>query len=231
MRLLSSCCSHQGRDGDLSPIPHPPYPWLRNHNVRPAFIGDTGPKLKECSRPFSYALMDKIAPGLRLVWPSAMSPMEKLGETLLRCVEEQRSEKRPSRLSKRKGIIWEGDGDVVENVDIGRFVGLRIRTSNFTVIYARNSSTGIKSNTAHIFQGQPASSVSSVRCCLQRRTRHSRQKNRSRQSLDAPNLTKYICLGQPQSANGKLRTGIRSGTCIRINNQQISINMILSRSQ
>ena len=167
--------------------------------------------------------MDKIAPVLRLVWPSAMSPTGKLAEVLLRCVEEQRSKKEAKKAFEKRGRFWEGDGDVIEvlieNVGM-RFAGLQIRTSNFTVNYTRNSSTGIMSNTGHIFQGQPASSVSSVRSWLQRTTRHPRQKNRSRQSLDAPNLTKYICLGQPQSANGKLRTGVRSGTCIRTGNQQ-----------
>ena len=104
--------------------------------------------------------MDQIAPVLRLVWPSAMSPMRKLAEVLLRCVEEQRSKKEVKKAFEKKGIIWEGDGDVVEglieNVGMRRFAGLQIRTSNFTVIYTRNSSTGIKSNTVHIFQGQPA---------------------------------------------------------------------------
>lgn len=44
----------------------------------PRSLGATGPKLKESSRPFSYALMDEVVPVLRLIWPGAMSPTGKL---------------------------------------------------------------------------------------------------------------------------------------------------------
>ena len=37
----------------------PSHPSLRVYNIRPAFIDDEGAKLKEGSKPFTYALMDQ----------------------------------------------------------------------------------------------------------------------------------------------------------------------------
>ena len=87
MTLSRSFYSHQSRNRGLRPHPHPPNPWLGIYNIRPAFINDAGWKLKEGSKPFSYALADKMAPVLRLVWPSAMNPTAKLAEVPLRCIE------------------------------------------------------------------------------------------------------------------------------------------------
>ena len=141
--------------------------------------------------------MDKIAPVFRLVWSSAMSPTGKLTGVLLRGVEEQRSKKEVKKASDKRGIIWEGDGDVVEvlieNVGMRRFAGLQI-----------------KSNTVHIFQGQSASSVSTLEFevassgGLGTHGRRIGPANRSMRQI----LQSIFCLDQPQSANGKLRTGI-----------------------
>ena len=53
------------------------YPSLRTYNVRPAFIDDTGAKPTEGSKPFSYALMDEMAPVLRLARTSAVKEVKK----------------------------------------------------------------------------------------------------------------------------------------------------------
>ena len=106
----------------------PTYPSLRIYNVRPAFIDDTGAKLKEGSKPFSYALMDKMAPVLRLAWPSAVSPTGKLAEVLLCCAEEQGPKEEVKKAFEGKGVTWEGNGDgvgvLIENVGMRRLAGL-----------------------------------------------------------------------------------------------------------
>ena len=80
----------------------------------PHSLGDTGPKLKESSRPFSYALMDQVAPVPRFIWPSAMSPTGKLAGDLLRGIEEQQPKEEVKKAFDKKGDMWEDDGDVVE---------------------------------------------------------------------------------------------------------------------
>ena len=79
----------------------------------PHLLGDAGPKRKESSRPFSYALMDQAAPVPSLTLPSAMSPTGKLAGDLLRCIEKQQPKEVKKALDK-KGVMREDDGDVVE---------------------------------------------------------------------------------------------------------------------
>ena len=107
----------------------PMHPSLRIYNVRPAFIDDTQDgKLKEGKKSSMYALMDKIAPALRAVWPSGVSPTGKLAEILVKCVEEVGAKGEVERAYRGKGVSFDGQGDgvgvLIENVGLRRLAGL-----------------------------------------------------------------------------------------------------------
>ena len=107
----------------------PTHPSLRIYNVRPAFIDDTqDDKLKEGKKPFVYALMDRMAPALRTVWPSGVSPTGKLAEVLVKCVEEVGGKEEVERAYQGKGVSFDGQGDgvgvLIENVGLRRLAGL-----------------------------------------------------------------------------------------------------------
>ncbi|KAK4692513.1 hypothetical protein P7C71_g4714, partial [Lecanoromycetidae sp. Uapishka_2] len=106
----------------------PTHPSLRIFNVRPAFIDDTGAQLKEGKKSFSYALMDKMAPALRLAWPNGVSPTGKLAEVLVRCVENQGTNTEIRENFEGRGVTWEGQGQaiglLIENTGVRRLAGL-----------------------------------------------------------------------------------------------------------
>lgn len=103
-------------------------PSLRVYNVRPGFIDDSGAKLKEGKKSFMYALADRLAPALKILYPSGHSPTGNLAEVLVRCVEETGGPEEVKKMMMGKGITWEGEGDgvgvLIENVGMRRLAGL-----------------------------------------------------------------------------------------------------------
>lgn len=103
-------------------------PALRVYNIRPGFIDDSGAKLREGKKSFTYALADKLAPALKSVYPSGVSPTGKLAEVLVQCVEETREAEQVRKKFEGKGVKWEGEGDqvgvLIENVGMRRLAGL-----------------------------------------------------------------------------------------------------------
>lgn len=107
------------------------YPSLRVYNVRPAFIDDTqGPKLREAPpKQFSYRVADAMAPLVRALYPSGISPTGKLAEVLVDLVEEKRTAAKTKEALSGKGVTWEAAkadelGVLLENVGLRRLAGL-----------------------------------------------------------------------------------------------------------
>lgn len=69
-----------------------------------------------------------MAPALRAIWPSGVSPTGKLAEVLVRCAEETGEANVVRRELEGKGVTWEGKGTgvgvLIENVGLRRLAGL-----------------------------------------------------------------------------------------------------------
>ena len=80
-------------------------------------------------KPFSYQLGDRLAPVLRALYPSGVSPTEKLAEVLVRFGEEVRGLEEIQKVLGGKGVHWDAEGSgrigvLVENTGLRRLAGL-----------------------------------------------------------------------------------------------------------
>lgn len=75
-----------------------------------------------------YAFMDKIAPVLRVAWPSGVSPTGKLAEVIVRCVEEKGAKEEVERAYQGKGVSFDGEGEgvgvLIDSGGLRRLAGL-----------------------------------------------------------------------------------------------------------
>lgn len=106
----------------------PSHPSLQIFNVRPGFIDDSEAQLRDGKKSFSYALMDRMAPALRLAYPNGVSPTGKLADVLVKCAEKQGTNAEVRKTFEGKGVTWEGQGQglglLIENVGMRRLAGL-----------------------------------------------------------------------------------------------------------
>ena len=75
-----------------------------------------------------YSSMDKLAPVLRVAWPSGVSPTGALAGLLIRCVEGQGRRGEVEKAYQGKGVSFDGQGEevavLIENVGLRRLAGL-----------------------------------------------------------------------------------------------------------
>lgn len=96
--------------------------------MRPGFIDDGGKPLRDGAKSFTYRVADAVAPALRTLWPSAVSPTKNLADVLVRCcATETNGRVEVAAKLGGKGVSVEDSerlGVLIENVGLRRLAGL-----------------------------------------------------------------------------------------------------------